>query len=145
MSTTVICNIHQRRISASPDQVWDLLMTISGPDDRVWPSGAPALRFDGPLAVGARGGHGPIRYQATSLDETTGMVFRFLEPTGLIGHHSFQVLPDGRAGTILRHELVAQPVGWMRARWPLGVLWVHDALVEELLDPRHHLDRRTCR
>jgi hypothetical protein len=109
-------------------------MTMSSPDDRLWPSGVPGLRFDGPLAVGASGGHGPIRYQLTSLDEKTGMVFRFQEPTGLVGHHSFHVLPDGRAGTVLRHELVAEPEGWMRARWPLAVRWVHHTVLEELLD-----------
>lgn len=134
MSHATICNVHQRRIEARPEQVWDLLMAMSGPDDQLWPDGVPALRFDGPLAVGAQGGHGPIRYQLTSLDETTGIVFRFQEPTGLVGHHSFHVLPDGKGGTVLRHELVARSEGWMRVQWPLVVRWVHDAVLEELLD-----------
>lgn len=80
MSIAMLFNVHQRRGAARPEQVWDLLMTMSSPDDRLWPSGIPAPRLDGPLAVGAHGGHGPIRYQLTSLDETTGMVFRFQKP-----------------------------------------------------------------
>ncbi len=42
MSTATICNVHQRRIEARPEQVWDLLMTMSGPDDRLWPNAVPS-------------------------------------------------------------------------------------------------------
>ena len=135
MSTTKIRNVHERRIAADPDLVWDLLMTMSGPNDRLWPPGMPTMRFDGPLAVGSHGRHGPIHYQVTSLDPTAGdVVFGFREPTGLVGHHSFHVRPHGNAGAVLRHEVVADPEGWMRLKWPLIVRWVHDAVVEEILD-----------
>lgn len=40
MSKPSICNVHERRITADPDRVWDLLMTMSGPDDRLWPLAA---------------------------------------------------------------------------------------------------------
>ncbi len=135
MSTPRICNVHERRIAAAPEQVWGLLMTLSGPDDRLWPAGVPPLRFDGPLAVGARGRHGPIHYELTALEPSAGsLVFSFREPTGLVGHHSFHVSSDENAGALLRHEVIARPEGWMRLRWPLIVRWLHDTVVEEVFD-----------
>jgi hypothetical protein len=41
-------------------------------------------------------------------------------------------LDDRRA--LLRHEMAMRPTGWLRAGWPLAVRWLHDALLEELLD-----------
>jgi hypothetical protein len=43
-------------------------------------------------------------------------------------------MPDGKSDTLLRHELVARPEGWMRLQWPLIVRWVHDTVIEEVLD-----------
>lgn len=134
MSATKIRNVHERRIAADPEVVWDLLMAMPGPDGRLWPPGIPTMRFDGPLAVGAHGRHGPIHYKVTFLDPPSGhLVFAFREPTGLVGRHSFHVRPDN-AGAVLRHEVVANPEGWMRLKWPLIIRWVHDAVVEEVLD-----------
>jgi len=135
MSTIKIRNVHERRIAAHPEVVWDLLMAMPSPNGRLWPPGMPTMRFDRPLAVGAYGRHGPIHYTVTSLDPTAGnVVFEFREPTGLVGHHSFHVRPDGEDGAVLRHEVIANPKGWMRLKWPLIVRWVHDAVVEEVLD-----------
>jgi hypothetical protein len=135
MSTAKIRNVHERRIAANPDVVWDVLMAMPGPNGRLWPPGIPSMRFDGPLAVGADGRHGPIHYQVTVLDPAAGnVVFAFREPTGLVGRHSFYVRPDKNAGAMLRHEVVANPEGWMRLKWPLIIRWVHDAVVEEVLD-----------
>jgi len=44
------------------------------------------------------------------------------------------VLADGNDGAVLRHELVASTRGHMRVLWPLAVRWMHDALIEVLLD-----------
>ena len=135
MSTAQICNVHERRVAADPDGVWDLLMAMSGPSDRLWPPGIPPMRFDGPLAVGARGRHGPIHYTVTSLDPAAGnLVLRFREPTGLLGHHAFRVRQNGKTGAVLRHEVIADPQGSMRLKWPLIIRWIHDAVVEEVLD-----------
>jgi hypothetical protein len=35
---------------------------------------------------------------------------------------------------VLRHEVIADPQGSMRLKWPLIIRWVHDAVVEEVLD-----------
>lgn len=130
-----IRNVHKRRIAADPEVVWDLLMAMPGPNGRLWPRGMPPMRFDRPLALGALGRHGPIHYKVTSLDPAGGnVVFGFREPTGLVGHHAFHVRPDGKAGAVLRHEVIANPEGWMRLKWPVIARWVHDAVVEEVLD-----------
>jgi hypothetical protein len=135
VSTPTVCNVHERLIPADPELVWELLMTMSGPHDRLWPARVPPLRFDGPLVVGARGRHGPIHYELTSLQPTARtLVFQFRHPTDLVGHHSFKVSPHGQSSAVLRHEVIADPTRWMRLRWPLMVRWIHDAFVEEVLD-----------
>lgn len=135
MSAPKIRNVHQRRITADPEVVWGLLMAMPGPDGQLWPPGIPTMRFDGPMQLGADGRHGPIHYTVTTLDATGGdLVFGFRDPTGLAGHHSFHVRPDGRTGTWLRHEVIADPTGWMQLAWPLAIRWVHDAVVEEIMD-----------
>lgn len=44
----MISNVHERRLSACPEQVWDLVGTLSSDEDRLWPRGWPAVRLDGP-------------------------------------------------------------------------------------------------
>lgn len=59
--------------------------------------------------------------------------FRFAPSLGVDGTHTFVVVPDGE-GSVLRHELEARTRGRMRLLWPLAVRWLHDALLEDLLD-----------
>jgi hypothetical protein len=59
----MICNVHQRSLAVPVAEAGFLIDGLAGPDDRLWPSDRwPAMRFDRPLGVGARGGHGPVRY-----------------------------------------------------------------------------------
>lgn len=129
----MIRNIHERTLSCSPAEAGELLDGLAGDGDRLWPVGRwPAMRLDGPLAVGARGGHGPIRYTVADLDPGRRVSFRFA-PSLFDGHHSFEVFTrDGR--TVLRHVLEARPSRRMRVLWPFAVRWLHDALIEDSLD-----------
>lgn len=86
------------------------------------------------LAVGAAGGHGPIRYSVEAYTPGTMVRLRFAPSLGLHGTHALLVLSDGDGGTLLRHELVARTSGRMRLAWPMAVRWLHDALIEDLLD-----------
>jgi hypothetical protein len=55
----VIRNVHERLVAAPVAQVSPLLDRLGSPDDALWP--APAwmpMVLDGPVAVGAAGGHG---------------------------------------------------------------------------------------
>ncbi|WP_206443284.1 DUF2867 domain-containing protein [Candidatus Protofrankia californiensis] len=107
-----------------------LIDGLAGDDDRLWPVQAwPAMRFDRPLGIGADGGHGPIRYTVTEYEPGRSVTFTFHPPTRLRGHH--RLAADGDT---LRHELVARPVGWGHLSWPVVFRWLHDALIEDMLD-----------
>lgn len=128
-------NIHRRVLRAPAADAGALLDTLSGPDDRLWPSRAwPAMRLDGPLAPGATGGHGPIRYRVEAYRPGATLRCRFVPPTGVDGTHELSVIPVDAHRVELRHTLVAAPSGAMRLAWPLAFRWLHDALLEDLLD-----------
>lgn len=130
-----ITNVHSRVFSAdSLDRVGALIDSLAGDDDRLWPhENWPVLRFDRPLGVGAKGGHGPIRYHVTEYEPARRIRFVFSRPTGLRGYHEWQAQPVP-AGYELRHSLVAKTVGWTVLSWPSIWRWLHDALLEDALD-----------
>jgi hypothetical protein len=130
----MIRNVHERVLEAAPREVGALIDGLAGEHDRLWPSQRwPAMRLDRPLAVGASGGHGRIRYAVSNYQPGRRVRFRFDPRLGLLGHHEFEVA--ARAGrTVLRHRLEASPRGRMRIAWPLILRWLHDALIEDALD-----------
>ncbi|MEU5692535.1 SRPBCC family protein [Actinosynnema sp. NPDC020468] len=95
----------------------------------LWPRRWPKLVLDRPPGVGATGGHGFVRYTCTAHEPGRRIEFAFDPRVGLHGTHAFEVVPGG-----LRHVLRGRTTGWMRLGWPLAVRWLHDALVEDLLD-----------
>jgi hypothetical protein len=135
-----ILNIHQRVLRSPPGEVGALLGTLASPDDQLWPGPPqgrwPRMSLDGPLAPGARGGHGPIRYRTVETVPARRVVFEF-EQRGwsreLVGTHRFEVdaVP---AGAVLRHVIQADAKGWGSVRWRLVLGPLHDALMEDALD-----------
>jgi hypothetical protein len=135
-----VWNVHERTLPADAAAVGALLETLAGPDDRLWPGAPqgrwPRMRLAGGLAVGARGGHGPIRYRV--VEHVPGRRVRFaFEPErstrGLVGHHTFEIV--GRPeGTTLRHVIEAEARGTAGLRWRLLLEPLHDALLEDALD-----------
>jgi hypothetical protein len=119
----MIENVHFRALQGDPGPLLDRM------DTELWPSGWPALEFDRPLGVGADGGHGPIRYTCTDYVPGKRVEFTFAPSLGLIGTHTLEVVPGG-----LRHTAVGRPTGRMRVLWPFAIRWLHDALIEDLLD-----------
>lgn len=131
----MIENVHRRVFRAPAADAGALLDTLSGPDDRLWPSPPwPPVRLDGPLAAGATGGHGPIHYTVEEYRPGRSIRFRFVPPTGVDGTHELAVIPVDTHRVEIRHTLVAAPAGAMRLGWPLAFRWLHDALLEDLLD-----------
>lgn len=128
-------NVHQRLIAAPVDEVGPLLDRLGGPRDVLWP--APEwmpMVLDRPVAVGASGGHGPIRYRVTAHEPGRRVEFTVDPRVGLRGRHTFTAEPVGPRSALLRHVAEGRATGVMRLAWPLAGRWIHDTLLEELLD-----------
>lgn len=91
------------------------------------------MRFDGPVAVGARGGHGPVRYSVEAV-EPHRMRFRFDPRIGAEGHHELTVEPYGESRTLVTHVLEGRARGWFAVLWPLVTRWCHDEVIEACFD-----------
>jgi uncharacterized protein DUF2867 len=135
----MVRNVHERVVPAPIERVGPLLDRIGGPDDVLWPT--PAWRpmvLDGPVAVGASGGHGPIRYRVTGYVPGREVEFTFAPEMGIDGTHTFAAEPAGPGRTLLRHVIEGRVTGRARLTWPLGIRWAHDAVLEEILDNAEH-------
>jgi hypothetical protein len=132
----MIRNVHARTLAAPTAVIGALLDSVASDDDRLWPAHWPPMRLDGPLAVGAAGGHGPIRYSVERYDPGRCIVFRFAPGLGIHGIHRLEVEVDNPAPgrTTLRHVLEGSLYGVTRVTWPVAIRWLHDALLEDLLD-----------
>jgi hypothetical protein len=129
-----VVNVHQRLLHAAPERVGALIDTLASPADRLWPHGTwPRLRLDGPLAVGAAGGHGPIRYQVSDYVPGQLVRFRFTAPRGFDGWHQLEVLDATAAHCVLEHRIEMRLRGFALLSWPLMVRPLHDALLEDAL------------
>ncbi len=127
----MVHNVHERLIPVPAPRLAPL---VDRPE-YAWPAPQwPALVLDRPVAVGARGGHGPIRYRVTEYEPGRRVAFAFDPGMGLAGTHAFTVEPAGPSTTLVRHVLEAEPAGFVRVRWALVIRWMHDALLEDLLD-----------
>lgn len=131
----MIHNIHERTIAAPATELGPLLDGLGRPGDLLWPSDRwDPMVLDRPLAVGADGGHGPIRYTVAEYEPGRRVRFVFREVTGIAGFHelSIEELPGGTSR--MRHLLHGQARGRMRLLFPVLVEALHDAVVEDLLD-----------
>jgi hypothetical protein len=125
-------NVHQRLLPGPLERVGELIDGLAGPDDRLWPGDRwPPMRFDRPLAVGADGGHGPIRYRVEAYQPGRRVAFRFTRVDG--GHH-LEAEPAGEGAVRLRHVVEARLRGRRLVAWVLVIRPLHDALLEDLLD-----------
>lgn len=130
-----VLNIHKRKLEADPTAVGALLDSLSSPEDRLWPRHAwPRMAFDRPLEVGARGGHGPIRYVVEAYTPGQSIRFRFIGPSGFDGFHGYEIERGLSAQTtVLKHTLEMTARGKAVASWPLIYRPMHDALLEDSL------------
>ncbi|MDA0637836.1 SRPBCC family protein [Nonomuraea sp. MCN248] len=130
-----VYNVHERLIHAEQSEVGPLIDSLAGDHDALWPRRDwPPMRLDGPLAVGAAGGHGPIRYTVITYVPSTWVRFGFSGPRGFDGFHEYAVLPVDEHRTLLRHTLAMRVHGSARLTWPLLWRHLHDACVEDSLD-----------
>jgi hypothetical protein len=128
-----IRNVHHRELAAPAAEVGALVDSLASPDDRLWPSNWPRMRFDRPLGPGAAGGHGPIRYVVEEHVPGESVRFRFTGPKGFDGFHRFDVSSGPGSSTVLRHTLRMTTHGAAVLSWPLVFRPLHDALIEDAL------------
>lgn len=78
------------------------------------------MEFDRPLAAGATGGHGPVRYTVATHTPSQWVRFTFSGPRGFHGFHEYAVFTADEDHTLLRHtravEAVADEIEPTRAR-----------------------------
>ncbi len=99
-------NVHQRRLAAPADKVGALIDSLASEADRLWPSPPwVPMTLDRPLAVGAAGGHGPIRYVVQQYAPGKSVQFRFTGPKGFDGFHCFAITDVSQSSVVLRHTL----------------------------------------
>jgi hypothetical protein len=131
----MVINVHERLIPAPASRVGESLDRIGSADDTWWPSPAwPAMVLEAPLAVWVGGVHGPRSYQVTQYVPGRSVEFTFDERVGLRGTHRFDVIPRDSESCLVRHVVEGRTAGRMKLVWPLAMRWLHDAVVEDLME-----------
>ncbi len=127
-----VLNVHKRMLQTPAEKVGELLDSLSAKDDKLWPHQCwPRMKFDGPLAVGASGGHGPIQYSVEEYVPGKRVVFRFHGPKGFDGFHGYDVSEVDSDNAELRQTLEMKLHGLARITWPLLYRPLHDALIQD--------------
>jgi hypothetical protein len=127
-----VVNIHERELHAPLNKVGALIDSLSSPEDALWPDHLwPPIRFDRPLAVGATGGHGPVRYFVEAYTSGQCVQFRFVAPKGFNGFHSYECVRATDSTTVIRHTVRMTTHGLAILSWPLIFRPLHDALIED--------------
>lgn len=130
-----VVNIHTRIIHQSLEDVVNLINTLATENDQVWPVDKwPRIKFKDGLFVGSRGGHGPIRYSVQRYVPERVIEFKFLKPRGFHGIHKFEIEAVDENRTRLKHTIDMATSGMGTISWAIAIRWLHDALIEDLLD-----------
>ncbi len=129
-----VLNVHHRELETDPIEVGQLIDSLSSKDDRLWAKHIwPRMEFDRPLGVGAKGGHGPIRYFVEEYAPGKSITFRFTGPKGFDGFHGFEIMSGPKHTVALKHTLKMNTHGLAVLSWPLVYRPMHDALIEDSL------------
>jgi hypothetical protein len=129
-----IHNLHRRTIRGDLDTVGALIDAIATPDDRLWPvHDQLPLKLDRGVTVGARGGHGPARYEVVAHQPRRWVRFEFSRPRAIVGFHEFSVQPVPE-GAVFQHLMSARlgPALWVG--YPVALRPLHNAVIERALD-----------
>jgi len=130
-----VINVHERALDATAEQVGALIDSLASEEDGLWPHHVwPQMEFDRPLAVGATGGHGPIRYFVEEYAPGQFIRFSFTKPKGFNGTHRFEVVQMPERAVVLRHTLDMTVNGFSLFSWPLIYRPIHDTVFEDALD-----------
>ncbi|MBI1822127.1 MAG: SRPBCC family protein [Nitrospirae bacterium] len=129
-----VLNIHERGLEADPIQIGALIDLLASKEDRLWPKHVwPRMELDRSLGVGAKGGHGPIRYFVEEYIPGKSIKFHFTGPKGFDGFHGYEIVNGYKLPVVLRHTLKMNTCGPAIWSWPLVYRPMHDALMEDSL------------
>jgi len=135
ISTMKVINVHHRVIHQPTSTVAELFNTLASKNDLMLATDKwPAMKLDNGLAVGSKGGHGPIRYTVEAYSLGEFIQFRFSKPRGFHGFHRFDIVPRDTQTTEIRHVIDMNTSGLALLTWPLVIRWLHDALIEDAFD-----------
>jgi hypothetical protein len=127
----VMRNVVRRVILADVSSVGAELDRI----ERHWPAPPwPALHLDRGLTVGSPGRHGRIRYHVESYQPGQRTRWAFTPEVGLAGYNEISVVAGGPGRSVITDELAGRLRGRMLLVWPLGLRWLHEALINDLFD-----------
>jgi len=92
------------------------------------------MKFKGGIQVGAKGGHGTIKYSVDKYDPTEIIQFRFSKPLGFNGIHKCDIkeLPGDK--TEVSHVIDVNTDLDGTIKWVFAVKSLHNALIEDGLD-----------
>lgn len=128
-------NIQSRVIDAPAESVGALLNDFGSDADVLWPKPQwVEAKLDRGLEPGSTGGHGPIRYTVTEFEPGKRVRLQFDPTIGIVGYHELIVAPRGESRSELTHVIDGRVRGSMRFLWPVAVRWVHEAVLQDLLD-----------
>ena len=92
------------------------------------------MKFKGGIRVGAKGGHGPIRYSVEQYNPNEIIQFRFSKPSGFNGIHKFEINELSNEKTEIKHTIDMNTTGVGTIIWITAIRSLHNALIEDGLD-----------
>ena len=130
-----VINIHKRTINQPISKVARLMKTLSYKNDSVWPieKWFP-MKFKEGIKVGAKGGHGPIRYSVEVYNPNKLIQFRFSNPKGFNGIHKFELKELKDQKTEIIHTIDMNTKGKGTLIWLFAIHSLHNALIEDGFD-----------
>lgn len=130
-----VLNIHKRTLNQPKSKVTELLKTLSTENDRIWPIEKwPEMKFKDGIQVGAKGGHGPIRYSVEKYIPSEIIQFRFYKPNGFNGVHKFEINELTNEKTEIKHTIDMNTQGKGTLIWTFAIRSLHNALIEDGFD-----------
>jgi hypothetical protein len=129
-----VLNIHERELPATREEVGSLIDSLASQEDALWPCHSwISMKLDQSLGIGAKGGHGPVRYIVEEYIQGQYIKFSFRSPKGFHGFHSFEITRAIGQNVLLRHTLSMTTHGLAILSWPIVFRPMHDALLEDSL------------
>ena len=130
-----VLNIHKRILNQPKSKVTELLKTLSTENDRIWPKEKwPEMKFKDGIKVGAKGGHGPIRYSVEKYIPNEIIQFGFSKPNGFNGVHKFEINELTNEKTQIKHTIDMITQGKGTLIWIFAIRSLHNALIEDGFD-----------